>query len=661
MKTIKFLMAFCLILMSFSVKAQYDRRYIYYTSQQSIIAKDYYKAISLLTLLIDSDSVSTDAYFLRAIAKYNLNDLLGAEQDFTSVMKTNPVYIEAFQYRAITRSIMGNWDDAISDFRRAISIRPDYTDIYYSRGVTYLMCQQFDNAVQDFDKFLKKKPNEVDAYINRGAAYMMLKDTTSAYNDYLKAVEVAPRSSQALARLGIVKASIDNVEGALEDFNKAIYYDANNETAYFNRAILHANNNAPMRAIADFSSVIELDSLNSLSYFNRAITKSQIGDFNSAMDDYDMVVELAPNNVLGYYNRAALAYRLGDLEKSVNDYSATLELYPDFANAYLARSAVRYDMGDMLGSKRDKEIADAKINEYQKLYGGSEGAEQFSMFADTSRNFNKILAFDSGFNAGDRVKERNVDIKLLPMYRLVKTGEVTEAMREENKRSSDVLEFLDSSNIDNLIISNKEVDMTREEVIAERQARATNRDKVSDMWRSMLEDAISSYSIRQYSSSITELTRAIEADSDNPYLYMTRSTVNFEMMEFIQSIGTGSQRFVIEKDKSKELHTTERNFNYEAALEDINRAILLNPNIAYFYYNRANIHVLNGDMANAIANYARAIELDNRFAEAYYNRGLVQIYLKESKKGFLDLSRAGELGINSAYDVIEKYMDELSD
>lgn len=655
----KLLIIILFLTLGLNARAQYDKNYIYYMSQNSIINKQYYEAISLLTILIDADSVSRDGYFLRAVAKYNLNDLIGAEQDFSSAIRINPVYVEAYQYRAITRSIMGNWDDAISDFKKALSIRPDYTGTYYSRGVTFLMCQQFDNAIADFNQFIRKNPKAMEAYLNRGSAYLMLKDTLSAYNDFDKAVQVTPRSSEALTRRGTIHSIMNHSKEALEDFNKAIFYDKENKIAFFNRALLFARDNKPMKAIEDFSHVIALDSANSLTYFNRAITKAQIGDFNSAMHDYDKVVELSPGNVLGYYNRAALAIRLGDLEKAVNDYSYTIELYPDFANAYLARAQVRYQLGDMVGSKRDKEIADSKIATYQERYKGAAGSEEFSIYADTSQNFNKMLSFDSNFNANDKVKEKNVDIKLLSLYRLVKTKEVSEAEKAENGRNKTLNSFIASSEIKNLIISNNNVDMTRDEILEEKNNRATKGDGVTapKIWKVLLEDAISSYSIKQYTSAISELTTAIDNSPRNPFLYMNRSTVHCEMMEFVQSIGNSGQRFVIEADKSRELHTTQRVYDFNNAIADINYAISLNPNIAYFYYNRANIYVLSGDMPQAISDYTKAVEIDDKFAAAYYNRGLVQIYLKENKKGFLDLSRAGELGLKSAYEVIKKYME----
>ena len=57
----------------------------------------------------------------------------------------------------------------------------------------------------------------------------------------------------------------------------------------------------------------------------------------------------------------------------------------------------------------------------------------------------------------------------------------------------------------------------------------------------------------------------------------------------------------------------------------------------------------------AFADYSKAIELNPWFAEAYYNRGLIQIFMKDTRKGCLDISKAGELGIDGAYEVLRRY------
>ena len=60
-------------------------------------------------------------------------------------------------------------------------------------------------------------------------------------------------------------------------------------------------------------------------------------------------------------------------------------------------------------------------------------------------------------------------------------------------------------------------------------------------------------------------------------------------------------------------------------------------------------------MPEAIVDYTKAIQLYPYYSEAYFNRGLVQIYLRDTEKGCLDISKAGELGIEEAYSIIKKY------
>ena len=58
---------------------------------------------------------------------------------------------------------------------------------------------------------------------------------------------------------------------------------------------------------------------------------------------------------------------------------------------------------------------------------------------------------------------------------------------------------------------------------------------------------------------------------------------------------------------------------------------------------------------DAITYYTKAIAQDGDFAEAYYNRGLTYVYIGENEKGLSDLSKAGELGIYQAYNLITRF------
>ena len=79
------------------------------------------------------------------------------------------------------------------------------------------------------------------------------------------------------------------------------------------------------------------------------------------------------------------------------------------------------------------------------------------------------------------------------------------------------------------------------------------------------------------------------------------------------------------------------------------------PDFSFAYYNKANMLCVQQDFKAAISYYTQAITSDGDFAEAYFNRGLTYIYIGEHEKGIADLSKAGELGIYQAYNLISRF------
>jgi tetratricopeptide (TPR) repeat protein len=104
-----------------------------------------------------------------------------------------------------------------------------------------------------------------------------------------------------------------------------------------------------------------------------------------------------------------------------------------------------------------------------------------------------------------------------------------------------------------------------------------------------------------------------------------------------------------------------RHYDYSDAIDDMNAAAEIIKDLPYLYYNLGNLHCLSSEHVNSIENYTKAISLYPHMGDAYFNRGLVLIYLKDKEKGCIDLSRAGELGVQDAYGVIKKYCEDEND
>ena len=92
-----------------------------------------------------------------------------------------------------------------------------------------------------------------------------------------------------------------------------------------------------------------------------------------------------------------------------------------------------------------------------------------------------------------------------------------------------------------------------------------------------------------------------------------------------------------------------------SVIGDLTEAIGHSQQNAYLYYNRGTMYARRADYERAISDFNSAIELDPTLAEAWYNRGLSQLYSNRQQEGISDLSKAGELGLYTAYSVIKKY------
>ena len=635
--------------------AQVNKQYFVWVGRDMVMDSRYREAIETLNILLRADPDAYEGYFWRGIAKYHLDDLLGAERDFTLTLAKNPVYTNAYQFRALTRSRLGNYDDAMKDFDEAIELRPDYPAPYYSRGVTNILTGRYREAVDDFNMYMRFNQRDADAYANRGTAYLHLQDTVAAYEDFGRAIRTNREYPRGYLERGSLYMEQGRYDEALADFDTAVRCDTSYIPAYFSRAMAYYRKHNLQAALADFDRVLELDPTSSVTYFNRALVRTETGDYNRALEDYDQVAAYSPGNVIVYYNRAGLRFRLGELQGALEDYDRAIELYPDFANAYLGRASVKYLLRDSEGAERDRSVAERKIAEYRaRLEGESEVS-----FADTSRQFDKLLSFDTQLSDGPvrntamGTKER---ITLRPSY-----GFTLRSDAEPGRGlilhpgDAEAEEFIASLGDASVVFGCEGSDMAAAALVRKDEAVSADIAANGSRWQAYFMRGMTQALLKQYTNAVGALSTAITLSPRNPFLYIARSAVQAEMTDFISSMDNGYSRISPESDRSARMRDAARTYDYDEAISDLNKAAKLNPNLPCIYYNRGNLFALSGRFPEAFEEYSHAIALDPGLAEAYFNRGLVQIYMKDTRKGLLDISKAGELGIGEAYDLLRLY------
>ena len=667
-KVLKFLAVLMLLVTAAlqDLHAQYDKDMFMMRGRQALSDGKYALAIENFNVLSQLDTADYWTFFFRGIAKYNLGDLRGAKTDFDRSVRLNPVFTNGYHYRGITESRFGNYDEALNDLQKAIDLRPGYEGLYFSRGVTYFLAQQFDKAIKDFDRYIRREPKDPSAYLNRGASYLFLGDTLKAVNDYNKAIKLDRFDPEGYVRRGRLYASQGEHDLAIEDMNKAIELDTTNTFAYFNRALMYYEQEKYQQAMVDLNRVLVDEPGNALTLYNRGLISAQLGAYEDALSDMDRVLNINPENVLAYFNRASIFIEMGQYQNALEDYDRAIELYPDFAKAYMNRSYVNNLMGRYKASKSDYDTAQKKVAEYRAKNVSDAGS-----FADTTKKYSSLLSLDAEFAKKDfndeLLQHRDIDIRLRSFYKFVLTGEKDNTSYALNRRYENplVARFENSVPV-GLDVMNDEVALTAAQLAQVEAAGWSEPVTPEKLFLRALYDSNG----KQFNSAMNYYTQAIEKAEDeaagydalySAFYHMNRGVLRAEMIEFISSIENNVQVLAMDDSGNTRARVRDqvvRQYDYTDAIEDMKRVAELVPNLPYAYFNLGNLYCLSSEHINSIENYTKAISLYPYMGDAYFNRGLVLIYLKDKEKGCIDLSRAGELGVQDAYGVIKKYCED---
>ena len=647
--------------------AQYDKDVFFMRGRQALSEGKYARAIENFNVLSQLDTTDYWTFFFRGIAKYNLGDLRGAKRDFDRSVRINPVFTNGYHYRGITQSRFGNYDAALTDFQTAIDLRPGYDGLYFSRGVTYFLSQQFDKAVSDFDRYIRKEPKDPTAYLNRGASWLFLGDTLKAVTDYNKAIRLDRFDPEGYVRRGRLYATQGKYDLAIADMDRAIELDTANTFAYFNRAIMHYEQEQYRDAMADLNRVLEDEPGNALTLYNRGLISAQLGAYEDALDDMDRVLNINPQNVLAYFNRASIFIELGQYKNALEDYDKAIELYPDFAKAYMNRSYVKNMLGQHKAAKKDYDIAQKKVQEYR-----AKNITDAASFADTTKKYSSLLSLDAEFAKKDfndeLLQHRDIDIRLRPLYRFVLTGakDNTNYALDRGYENPLVSRFENALPV-GVKVRTSDKTLSSAELDAVEKAAWSSSVQVTpvDLFLRALYDNAG----KQFNSSQAYYTAAIDDSEETAgvdgmyrsFYLMNRGVLRAEMIDFISSIESNVQVLSMDDSGNTRARVKDqvvRQYDYSDAVNDMNQAKEIVPDLPYVYYNLGNLYCLSAEHIASIENYTKAISLWPYMGDAYFNRGLVLIYLKDKEKGCIDLSRAGELGVEEAYGVIKKYCEE---
>jgi tetratricopeptide (TPR) repeat protein len=403
-----------------------------------------------------------------------------------------------------------------------------------------------------------------------------------------------------------------------------------------------------------------------MAYYNRALLKHEIGNYAGAVRDFDVVLNQYPNFMPGYFSRSESKRAMNDIAGADRDYWKAVEL--DENNRKGQRPPVvasnntgNVDEDEQLEEEdRTRVQSDKNIEKFNRLVVYDKEEEQRNRYQSEVRG---------------RVQDKNVQIDIEPAFTL-------SYYEKEQQGNASVYydKSVDSFNARmvlawKILITNREVALTEEQVTVHFESINDYSGKIETDPRNAdlyFGRGIDYMLAQDFTEAIENFNQAINLNPSYTLAYFNRAVVRYKQLDYTISLssanpyelhtmnfqvgrGNISQPSISIQGELASNETREsRSIDYELILRDYEYVIQQNPDFVYSYFNRGNIRCFQHDYRAAILDFNEAIRRNPDFAEAYFNRGLARLLTGDTDRGITDLSKAGELGIMNAYNIIKR-------
>ena len=639
---------------------------------------DHVLSIQYFNQVIKLKPYLSEPYLLRAIAKIQLGDYTGAELDCNAAIERNPFQPGAYYTRGFIYRQTNQLEKAEQDFSEALIFAPENRTYIAMRADVLSELKQYHLALQDIDHLLHRDPQSATLHFEKGSICLRSSDTICALNAFIQATKYDSQNPANWSALGLVQLMQDNQEDALNSLSKSIEYGSKWAGDYINRGIIYYRKHNYRSALADYDKAVALSPRDAQCYYNRGVLRQELGDYNRALEDFTQAITIAPERIEMYYQRGMIQLQLRQWQEALNDFDTIIARYPYFLPAYYLAAQAETSLG------HDKEAyllrqqaynLELKKDSIQSLQTNMQLADYQPQQRDRRTEFSSMAAQNQESNDDENkyesdtrgtVQKRYTDVVNEPNIFLsyYATNTNANALRQTNYSHATIDSYNSSMHLPApLRFTTHEINLTADMVnqhftqishlshqidILEQTATSSSNSN-AQLCATYIARAFEFALVQDYFSALDDVTRAILMDGTLYFAYFCRANWRYKLLEYKRAMG---------EELANEPHMPSANSikaDFELMMRDYDYVINHQPDFSFAYYNKANMLCLQQDFRAAITYYTQAIATDNDFAEAYFNRGLTYIYIGKNTKGIADLSKAGELGIYQAYNLISRF------
>lgn len=472
-------------------------------------------------------------------------------------------------------------------------------------------------SIRYFNIVINYKPHLYEPYFYRGVAKFYLDDYSGTILDCSEAIRRNPYFSSSYELRGLAHINLNRFSEAVSDYRQATDLSPDNRSLWHNLALCYIELDSLDHADSVTDVIIKKWSRFADGYNIKAQVQLQKKDTLTAETFIDKALEADQYNVNALNVKAGILMCHEQYEDAIKYYTESLRLNPKQAGNLINRALCYYHLNKYRDAMDDYDQAinlepNNFIGHYNRgLLRANVGEDNLAI-----EDFNFILSIDpddmmATFNRATLLEN---------------IGDYRSAIRDYTTVIKEFPKFLYGY-----------------------ERRAAARRKIGDI-----------------AGANRDEEHILKEQVAHRYGYSTPTSRQQNKTRKKSQINLNDYQKLVEEDDNTQETMYESEYRGKVQNREQEAKLILPSEHTYSIYKesgqsgiitlfeKAYAEAQSGNLIDAIANFTQVLELNNHFAEAYFNRGLLHLLLDETDLAIPDLSKAGELGIYQAYNIIKK-------
>lgn len=662
----------------------------YYRGLAKLMLEDYQGAEEDCSLAIERNKFKYEAYRVRGFARMHLDRDSDAVADFDRGLYYAPNDRYFLFYKAITLADAQKYDKADSTFSELLRYYPRFDEGLAAYSRMQIARGDTTAALQIADRALAISKNQINPYLVKAEIYSGRNQWAEACEALDEAIRLMPQEASLYINRAFVRYSGDDWFGAMSDYNYAIDLDPDNRAAIYNRAMLRYQVQDLNNAMTDFTQILSWDPDNFPARYNRAMIWVDRGKYKEAIADLSRIIKRYPRFYQAYFAISELYGRMGDAQKSWAYFHKGNEL----TTKHVANPGTfRLDRPSIEPGKAITQ-SQQEENLFADVADGDDPEAQIE-------SLNRLIVVEQDLKSSTasapgaakapkgRVQDFELRAEPAPLYALT-FADNPSALRSLSNYFRELNRLNTERWLDRTVFLSNDAGTQSNSSEAEQLFALQQRFDALEAGGKMrpvdyLGRAIASAMLKDYQRALTDLDKAVELDSDFVSPLVERAYVRLAATQAARQLAarSGSEtpfsvsstpeqtasasasgaasgplsdmhRAASKQEAGVMLAEVASARAYEEALRDLDRALALDPSLAFAWFNKGCIYYALRDYTSALQCYNEAIRINPELGNAWYNRGITYMRLGNSAEAAANLSKAGELGIVPAYNILKR-------